>query len=175
MTKVEICTDVELYPEVTITAPEHDVSGVIPPGAFRYDVPDHLYDAYRNTLQALSALETAILRSLGFTEDRYGEWRPPTGESDAFVVPSAEARSGVQGRADAWTPDTRPRRVGCAAVDLLAALAEVTGRHPGARLMRNRVGNLSVLVADQTAGFLDLTTGEYDEGADPPRYPDTAP
>lgn len=61
---------------------------------------------------------------------------------------------------DAWTPDTRPRREGCAPADLLAAVQLVHDRHPLARLVRNRVGNLSVMVNDEPVAFVDLTFGE---------------
>jgi len=66
----------------------------------------------------------------------------------------------VPGMAD--DGESGPRRRGCLAADLAAAAAEVVRRHPEARLVRNRVGNLAVMVDGHMVGWLDLTEGSYD-------------
>lgn len=61
-----------------------------------------------------------------------------------------------------WQADTTVRQVGCAASDLSAALTVVAVIHPTARLVRNGVGNLAVLVDGQYRGHVDLTVGSAD-------------
>jgi hypothetical protein len=66
----------------------------------------------------------------------------------------------------AWVVDTRPRREGCSAVSLVAAVANLYGRYPTARLIRNQVGNLSAVVDGDPVGYLDLTFGRFVDFAD---------
>jgi hypothetical protein len=49
---------------------------------------------------------------------------------------------------------------------LLAVTREVVARYPQADLVKNQVGNLSVVNAGQYVGFIDLVTGEF-EGEEP--------
>ena len=48
-------------------------------------------------------------------------------------------------------------------VDMLAAVQQAYDRYPSARLVRNRVGNLSLLVDDEYVGWLDLTFGQFND------------
>jgi hypothetical protein len=63
---------------------------------------------------------------------------------------------------DGWTADTSVRRQGCSAQDLLVAVQQVVDEYPEARLVRNQVGNLAVLVGMRQVGALDLTFGQFD-------------
>lgn len=45
-------------------------------------------------------------------------------------------------------------------LQLVAAAHEVIGRHPGATLAKNQVGNLSIIVDETYVGFVNLNTGE---------------
>lgn len=63
----------------------------------------------------------------------------------------------------AWAADTAPRRDGCTPADLLAAVTQIARENPAARLVRNPVGNLAVMVDGEMVGFLDLTSGRYVE------------
>jgi hypothetical protein len=46
---------------------------------------------------------------------------------------------------------------------LLAVVREVAARYPEADLVKNRVGNLSVMLGVHYVGFIDLRTGELEE------------
>lgn len=59
--------------------------------------------------------------------------------------------------------DTSVRRAGCDATSLRQAIGDVILRWPRARLVRNAVGNLSVLVDGQCHGWVDLTFGTFVE------------
>jgi hypothetical protein len=46
--------------------------------------------------------------------------------------------------------------------DLLAGVTELVGVHPDADLVKNQVGNLSVIVAGEYRGYLDLGDGSVE-------------
>lgn len=54
--------------------------------------------------------------------------------------------------------------------DLLRIATEITTRLPGARLVKNQIGNVGIYVpdADEYVGWIDLRFGEVDWIADPP-------
>lgn len=63
---------------------------------------------------------------------------------------------------DQWEADTSLRRRGCLIADLATAVTAIVDTYPDARLVRNRVGNLSVMVDGVDVGYLDLTTGRWE-------------
>lgn len=66
----------------------------------------------------------------------------------------------------AWNPDTRARREGCDPVPLLEAVATAHVRFPSCRLVRNQVGNLTVVVAGEPVAWIDLTDGSFHDWPD---------
>jgi hypothetical protein len=63
------------------------------------------------------------------------------------------------GDGDGWVADTRVRREGCALADLYDAVTVAIRRWPGARVVRNPVGNLCIHVDGQCVAEIDLTFG----------------
>jgi hypothetical protein len=58
---------------------------------------------------------------------------------------------------------TRIRREGCPVAVLAESLSEVAVRYPSTRLVRSQVGNLCIIDAGEQVGWVDLTSGDWQD------------